>query len=47
MSVHTAVAAEVPLYPHPNTPAPWILGVGAFVVLAIALFVVTRLNKDR
>ncbi len=28
-------------------PEPWAVGLTAFVVLLLALFVVTRLNKDR
>ena len=29
------------------TPEPWVLGVTAFGILLVALFLVTRFNKDR
>lgn len=31
---------------HPGVPA-WVFGVGMFVVLLVALFVLTRFNPDR
>ena len=30
-----------------SVPQPWLMGVLAFAILATALFLVTRLNKDR
>jgi hypothetical protein len=40
-----AVLAEV--YHERHTPDPVAVGVSVFVIFLIALFVVTRLNRDR
>jgi hypothetical protein len=45
-NIHTALPASAQFFPH-DTPAPLVMGISAFVVLCIALIIVTRLNKDR
>ncbi len=45
-NIHAALPSSAELFPH-ETPAPLVMGIGAFVVLVVALIIVTRLNKDR
>jgi hypothetical protein len=45
-NIHAALPASAEFFPH-ETPAPLVMGIGAFVVLLVALIIVTRLNKDR
>jgi len=45
LSASSVLAAET-FHPR-STPAPLTIGITVFAIFVVALFVVTRLNKDR
>lgn len=47
LNLLTTVLAEATTTEETTVPQPLLLGLIAFGILALALFLVTRLNKDR